>query len=170
MHASPVMSTCTAVVAEPSGSDEGGNTKTAVSIFCCTGGSSSDGAESSKASVSEVEDCDGKDIGLSIIAMHLATKEYGCMPLNGVDGETCFAVGNRCGRTWSCEDMIKLHDSFSAKSSSSTEYLESLIDSSSEIGCSTGPVIAVTRLPRTYIPPATAAVRQKPCAISPEPP
>jgi hypothetical protein len=170
MQASPVMSACTAVVAEPPGSDEGGNTKTAVSIFCCTGGSSGDEAESPKPSVSEAEDCGEKDIGLSIIAMHLATKGYGCMPLDGVDGEMCFAVGNRCGRTWSCEDIIKLHDNFSGKSSSSTEYLESLVDSSSEIGCGTGPVIDVTRLPRTYIPPATAAVRQKPWAISPEPP
>jgi len=165
-----VMSTCTAVVAEPPGSDEGGNIKTAVSIFCCTGGSSGDKAESSVLSASAAGGRGEKDIGLSIIAMHLAMREYGCMPLDGVDGETCFAVGNRCGRMWSCEDIIKLHDSFSGKSSSSTEYLERLVDSSSEIGCGTGPVIAVTRLPRIYIPPATAAVRQKPCAISPEPP
>ena len=64
--------------------------------------------------------------------------------------------------------------SLSGTPSNSTEYLECIVLFSdgdfSEIGWTSGPVMADIRLPSMYIPPATAAVRQNPWAISPVPP
>lgn len=74
MLPSPVISTCTDVVADPSGSDAGGNIKIAVSIFLL---SSSPGkrAASSESSVCEASAKVGgeKCIGLSMIAIQRAT-------------------------------------------------------------------------------------------------
>jgi hypothetical protein len=95
MDPSPVMKICTAVVVEPSGSDEGGNTKTALSTFWRTGSSEGE-AKSSAPPMSAGEGCDGiaeNDIGLSIMAMHLTTDEYRCIPSDGADWGMCLAIG-----------------------------------------------------------------------------
>jgi len=88
------------------------------------------------------------------------------MPLDDVDDGICLAFFRRGGGIWSGEDIIKLQVNFSEKSSNSTEYLEMWGGFSdvlvSKFDWTEGPVMADIRLPRMYIPPATAAVRQKP--------
>lgn len=66
--------------------------------------------------------------------------------------------------------------SFVGNLSSSIMYLEGELSMISASGCSTEMAasgirdIEDTCLPRIYTPPLTADVRQKPCAISPNPP
>ena len=97
IHASPVMRTCTAVVTEPPASDDGGNTRTAVSTFCGAKVSSGDEAESSGPSVFEggSDEVAEKDIGLSMMAMHLAMDEYGQTILDDVGDGIALAIGMR---------------------------------------------------------------------------
>jgi hypothetical protein len=82
---SPVIITCAAVVAEPADSDKGGNIKTAVSMSFLIESSGGD-VGSSALLASEmggpgIEELVEKDIGLSIIAMHLAAEECASDPV-----------------------------------------------------------------------------------------
>lgn len=164
MLPSPVKNAWTAVVAEPVGKLEGGKTRTAVSIS--NGGVAVISVPEHSPEVSLGETLAENDIGLSMIAIHRAMEEYSWALVGTSDRGTYFRV-DWIWETTSGVAMIKLQVSLSGTSSSSTSYLG--VREPSEVDVVRVLILDI-RLPRIYMPPETAAIRQKPWAISPVPP